>query len=72
MRFMPQLLMQVPLHFSELLRDYTYFSFSNHQYEVLSSVKLMLKRLVTTLWSARYEAIRAMKTGFQRMIQALE
>lgn len=72
MRFMPQLLMQVPLQFSELLRDYTYFSFSNHQYEVLSSVKLMLKRLVTTLWSARYEAIRAMKTGFQRMIQALE
>ena len=31
----------------------------------------MIKRLVTTRWSVRYEAIRAVKTGFQGVIQAL-
>ena len=32
----------------------------------------MIKCLVTTNWSARYEAIRAVKTRFQKVFQALD
>ena len=31
----------------------------------------MIKRLVTTRWSARYEGIHEVKTGFQGVIQAV-
>ena len=44
-----------------------------HRCEVLSSyVKVMMKRLVTIRWNARHEAIRAVKTGLQGVIQALD
>ena len=49
------------------------FSPSNHWWKVLSShVKVMMKRLVTTCWSARYEAIRAVKNKFQGGIQTFD
>ena len=50
----------------------TFFSSSNHQWEVLSShMKVMMKDLVTIRCRARYEAIRAVKTGFQGVILVL-
>ena len=58
--------------FGVIKRLYTFFSSSNHWWQVLSSyVKVMMKHLVTTRWSARYEAIRAVKTRFQGLIQTL-
>ena len=32
----------------------------------------MMMRLITTCWGARYEAIRAVKTGFQGVIQRFD
>ena len=50
-----------------------FFSSSNHRWEVLSlHVKVMMKSLITARWSSRYEAIRAVKTRFQGLIQALD
>ena len=58
--------------FGGIERHCIFFSSSNHQWEVLSSnVKVMMKRLVTTCSSARYEAVYAVRIGFQGMIQAL-
>ena len=55
--------------FGGIERLYTSFSSSNHPWEVLSShVKVMMKRLITTC----YEGIRAVKTGFQRVVQTLD
>ena len=51
---------------------YTFFSSSNNCWEVLSlQMNFMMKRLVTTRWGTRYKTIRAVKTEFQGMIQAL-
>ena len=58
--------------FEVMERLYTFFFSSNHRWEVLSSyLKVIMKRLVTTTRSSHYEAIRAVKTGFQGVIQAL-
>ena len=61
------------IFFGVIERLYTFFFSSNHQWEALSSyVKATMKHLVTTCWGACYEAIHAVKTGFQRVIQALD
>ena len=50
-------------------RLYAFLFSSNHRGKVLSlHVKVMMKRLVTT----RYKTIRAVKTGFQGVIQSLD
>ena len=54
-------------------RLYTFLSSFKHRWEVLSShLKVMMTGLVTTCWNARYEAIRAVKTRFPRVIQAFD
>ena len=59
--------------FGVIERLYTFLFSFIYWWGVLSShVKVMLKNLITTHWSARYETIRAVKTRFQGMIQALE
>ena len=59
--------------FRVIERLYTIFSSSIHLWEFLSPyLKIMMKHLVTTRWSVCYKAIRAVKIGFQGMIQALD
>ena len=51
--------------FGVIEKLYTFFSSSNHKWKVLSlHLKAMMKRLLTIHWSARYEAIRPVKTEF--------
>ena len=69
--FMHHLWMQVPYIFSCEWESLFIFSSSFHRYFLSSPVKVMMKRLVTTRWRARYEAVRAVKTGLQRVIPAL-
>ena len=59
--------------FGGIERLYNFFILKSSVGSFMSShVKVMTKRLVTTCWSACYEAIREVKTGFQGAIQALD
>lgn len=54
---------------------YVFFSASPHRWELLNKqtvLKLSLKNLSKTRWSAHHEAVRALKLGYSRIINVLK
>ena len=59
--------------FGTLERVYTFFSSSTHRWDVLKShVPTKVKRIIETRWSARYDAVNAIRSHFAEVFESLE
>lgn len=59
--------------FGTVERVYVFFSSSTHRWDVLKSVvKRNVKRIVETRWSARCDAVKALKESFSEILDVLE
>lgn len=59
--------------FGTLERLYAFFSASTHRWDILKAyVPKTVKRIVETRWSARHDAVFAIKSHYENVIDALE
>ena len=59
--------------FGTVERVFAFFSASTHQWDILKEyVPITVKRIVETRWSARHDAVLAIKQHYQNVVDALE
>ncbi|EFN79781.1 hypothetical protein EAI_00042, partial [Harpegnathos saltator] len=65
---------EVISYFDFLQKSYTFFSVSTYRWNILSSQNLIKvpKILSTTRWSARADAVSALREGYNKIEDALE
>ena len=59
--------------FGAVERLFTFFSASTHRWDILKEyVPITVKRIVETRWSAKHDAVKAIKSYYEKVLEALE